>query len=104
MKARNYKKNGMSTEEKIDRSYCQICRKEIMTESGILCHDCQTKALELYGISLREKKVSNKDIHKDVHTEHCCSLCGCKYGDTDCPVVTGQKKQSHPCVGHCTDF
>lgn len=34
---------------------------------------------------------------KDVHTEHCCATHGCKYGDRDCPVENGRKKQSHPC-------
>ena len=33
----------------------------------------------------------------DVHTEHCCKTCGCKYGDRDCHVVSGFKKQSHKC-------
>lgn len=34
---------------------------------------------------------------KDVHTEHCCSIHGCKYGDEDCSVTTGYKKQSSSC-------
>lgn len=34
---------------------------------------------------------------KDVHTEHCCSEHGCKYGDKDCTVVTGKAPQSYPC-------
>jgi len=35
---------------------------------------------------------------KDVHTEHCCIVHGCKYGEDDtCPVTTGQKPQSYPC-------
>lgn len=32
-----------------------------------------------------------------VHTEHCCSQHGCKYGDEDCPVEIGKKLQSFPC-------
>lgn len=36
-------------------------------------------------------------VYKDVHTEHCCSKHGCKYGDKACPVATGKKKQSYPC-------
>lgn len=43
----------------------------------------------------------------DVHTEHCCKLCGCKYGDDlkdddgyiGCSVVSGRKKQSYSCGG-----
>lgn len=34
---------------------------------------------------------------RDVHTEHCCSVHGCKYGDAGCTVASGQKKQSFPC-------
>lgn len=36
---------------------------------------------------------------KDVHTEHCCILHGCKYGEDDyyCTVATGRKPQSYPC-------
>ena len=45
----------------------------------------------------------------DVHTEHCCKNCGCKYGDdapnhrsdypldVDCTVKAGVRKQSNPC-------
>ena len=33
---------------------------------------------------------------KCVHTEHCCAEMGCKYGDYDCPVWLGYKKQSFP--------
>jgi hypothetical protein len=34
---------------------------------------------------------------RDTHTEHCCVFHGCKYGDENCPVVTGKKIQSGPC-------
>ena len=34
---------------------------------------------------------------KCVHTEHCCSKHGCKYGSKECPVESGEKKQSYPC-------
>ncbi len=40
-----------------------------------------------------------KETEKDVHTEHCCAVPGhgCKYGDENCPVVTGRKPQSFVC-------
>jgi hypothetical protein len=25
-----------------------------------------------------------------VHDTHCCAIHGCKYGDDDCPVVSGE--------------
>lgn len=32
-----------------------------------------------------------------VHATHCCARHGCTYGVNDCPVVSGQVKQKHPC-------
>ncbi|MEE8112719.1 MAG: hypothetical protein V3T23_00050 [Nitrososphaerales archaeon] len=46
--------------------------------------------------------INKPDELLDVHTEHCCYRHGCKYGDTDCSVETGRKKQSHPCE-ECDD-
>ena len=38
------------------------------------------------------------ESEKDVHTEHCCVVHGCKYGENDtCPVTTETKKQSGAC-------
>jgi hypothetical protein len=47
---------------------------------------------------------------KDIHTEHCCKECGCKYGEDveeespfsdetfiGCSVVSGDLKQSYQC-------
>jgi hypothetical protein len=37
-----------------------------------------------------------------VHAAHCCKWHGCKYGDPDCPVVTGEIEQNYKCedCGH----
>lgn len=41
------------------------------------------------------------DQSKDVHTEHCCATCGCKYGNEECTVATGLLDQSYECEeGH----
>jgi hypothetical protein len=32
-----------------------------------------------------------------VHAAHCCKWHGCKYGDPDCPVVTGEVEQKYQC-------
>ena len=32
-----------------------------------------------------------------VHITHCCKWHGCKYGDPDCPVVSGEVKQEYLC-------
>jgi hypothetical protein len=37
---------------------------------------------------------------RDVHTEHCCSIHGCKYFK-DCSVTSGEKRQSGPCETCC---
>lgn len=37
------------------------------------------------------------DLKTDVHTEHCCIIHGCKYGDENCSVETKFRKQSFPC-------
>lgn len=36
-------------------------------------------------------------MKKDVHTEHCCLVHGCKYGDSDCTVVAKIAPQSYVC-------
>lgn len=40
--------------------------------------------------------MSSKD-DRCVHTEHCCKIHGCKYGNDNCPVMTEQKDQSFLC-------
>jgi hypothetical protein len=32
-----------------------------------------------------------------VHASHCCKWHGCKYGNEDCPVITGKVKQEYLC-------
>lgn len=32
-----------------------------------------------------------------VHASHCCKWHGCKYGDDDCPVVSGEVEQLYLC-------
>lgn len=34
---------------------------------------------------------------KDIHTEHCCIVHGCKYGEEDCTVMQKKQPQSHRC-------
>jgi hypothetical protein len=33
------------------------------------------------------------------HTSHCCIRHGCKYGDPQCPVKTGEATQEYDCEG-----
>ena len=32
-----------------------------------------------------------------VHIAHCCYIHGCKYGDKNCPVASGEVVQKHLC-------
>jgi DNA-directed RNA polymerase subunit RPC12/RpoP len=40
---------------------------------------------------------------KDVHTEHCCKLHGCKYRDPFCTVVKLEKEQEYLCEDCSSD-
>lgn len=53
-------------------------------------------------VETTESRKENYKKLKDVHTEHCCVNCGCKYGEDEyCPVVNKTKKQSYTCKGEC---
>lgn len=41
-----------------------------------------------------QKYGPGRDDKKDVHTEHCCYFCCCKYDDSECTVRKGKLKQS----------
>jgi hypothetical protein len=44
------------------------------------------------------KKTKKTEEIKDVHTEHCCILHGCKYGDDElCTVMKRLAPQSYVC-------
>jgi len=42
-------------------------------------------------------------MNRCVHTSHCCVLHGCKYGDTDCPVVNKEADQEYVCET-CSEY
>lgn len=48
----------------------------------------------LWGVS---EIVDTRIVNVGVHETHCCVYHGCKYGDDDCPVVSGELKQAYPC-------
>lgn len=56
---------------------------------------------QTYSNCLKEQKRLSTLGEKDVHTEHCCTRCGCKYGDEDCSVLLGKQKQTYSCDGRC---
>lgn len=59
---------------------------------------------QTYSNCLAEKKrleLFSEEPKRDVHTEHCCKNCGCKYGDKDCTVVLNIKEQTYNCGPSC---
>ncbi len=47
--------------------------------------------------NMTESIPETPEAEKNVHTEHCCVIHGCKYGDTDCPVERKIQRQSFQC-------
>ncbi len=62
------------------------------------------RIIEQYDKEQREynkPKQRSSSISKEqwgVHINHCCSECGCKYGNDDCPVELDLVKQEHFCM------
>lgn len=52
---------------------------------------------------IRDREHADAARWLKVHGSHCCATHGCKYGNADCPVVTGLTVQLYPCeqVGGC---
>lgn len=61
----------------------------------------QAMALDYFAAlrnTLLDSHIAQKIGPRCVHTEHCCIIHGCKYGDWDtCPVVIQKATQSHRC-------
>ena len=73
--------------------------------SGVTIEELELIIADMKAMKNNETKSVTKP-HKDVHTEHCCKSCGCKYGEEDkgCSVTTGFAKQSYPCRGDCNGW
>jgi acetyltransferase-like isoleucine patch superfamily enzyme len=57
----------------------------------------------IQNIELEYKRFLHNGGRTDVHTEHCCSHHGCKYGEEErCPVTNGNKPQHGSC-DQCQD-
>lgn len=50
-----------------------------------------------------ENQTYQKRDDTGVHQTHCCAIDGCKYGDKDCPVVSGEITQAYACED-CKEF
>lgn len=81
-------------EDKIDKQEEEEAWKRF-NEKEIERHAAESGLRNLSKSKKVLKKLSDKNT--DVHTEHCCKDCGCKYNDEDCTVVTGLKPQTFKC-------
>jgi len=63
------------------------------------------KIMKKYNLTFRMKTITK--IPKEqwgVHSTHCCVTHGCKYGDSDCPVVTNDVIQKYTCEDCQEDY
>lgn len=65
----------------------------MMRHGGPMKHRLEPKK----GAKNEQAEILKEVLEKDVHTEHCCVKHGCKYGEKDCLVERGIRKQSFPC-------
>ena len=50
------------------------------------------------------KTLPEEESNKDIHTQHCCKIHGCKYNDDECSVWNKIKNQSFRCEDCTYDY
>lgn len=77
---------------------------QTIPEGVLVCLTLGEKLAE--PIVVYEAEPKPEVIEKDSHTGHCCINHGCKYGDEDCTVTSGEKPQSYECLkgAWCGEF
>ena len=63
----------------------------------LICPGCMKPEIHKYCPAYGTPFYMSGIPYTDVHTEHCCVIHGCKYGDKDCSVEFGFKPQSYLC-------
>lgn len=107
--------------------FCPFCSlhvpDELITEEGsevtLRCRKCKLSTIvSSNATAWKHETKPEAEGNKDVHTEHCCIYCGCKYNkSTDyqwqqsaiegkdpelcCSVMSLIKSQTYPCHGDC---
>lgn len=74
-----------------------IIGKDIDINVKEVVKDILDKALKSATSDNNPMAATKKQQTSCIHTRHCCLVCGCKYGEDDCPVVIGQKKGDFTC-------
>jgi hypothetical protein len=82
-----------STPRSMDKAY--LPKVDIIDPRCPMRGDSVTVRLDLW--SLVGEVPETPESERNVHTEHCCIVHGCKYGDHDCPVQTKKQQQSSEC-------
>jgi hypothetical protein len=67
--------------------------KEKYDEMLKACDDLRAVFIE----ELKAAIINRGDTKKDVHTDHCCIVHGCKYDEDDCTVESGELVQEYLC-------
>ena len=100
----------------IDRTYYHVLQrqhfKDLWVDSSAKYHGvdgipealaAQAQMIDTFGpsqVKLVRREITTVEVEvlSDVHTEHCCALHGCKYGDDqECTVVMALKPQAYAC-------
>lgn len=70
----------------------------IVTPGGTALRNTFSSFFDFSLLSADYTEVENR-IYQDVHTQHCCKIHGCKYGDDDSCTVQTSKLRGQ--TGHC---
>jgi len=89
VRLRDLQQPGQVPEERRELEEAYI--RDFVLDIAMALTGCQAS---LHPVAIRFRDPSQPT---DVHTEHCCAIHGCKYGDPDCTVETGKRLQSYPC-------
>lgn len=110
--SRDYKESAYSKlESALEKAECNTCGgigecndagPGDMYFNSWVCHACKGSGICPSLVkplpTKEEMRAASRKKDRDTHTQHCCVVHGCKYGDGEkCPVVAGEKIQSKKC-------
>ena len=108
--------SGDSENTTVEKLYYHVVQlqgfKDVWTDHSVQYHGVdgipgalveQARMIDTFGpsqVKLVRREITTVEVEvlSDVHTEHCCALHGCKYGDDqECTVVMALKPQAYAC-------